>query len=139
MDNNNNQYDNFPRIELTDGKGGASAKDIPKEGGVSNNTKGTGSRLIDGLKEIKLQPYWSFGVASFVLGILAIVFIWAEGIAYVPAIIGLILAVVAKKKGNTSGFVTAGLWLNIIPIVGTTLLLLLTFGLFGMMCAAMGV
>lgn len=137
---NNNQYDsNFPRIELTDGKGGASANNAP-QGGVSNNTKGTGTKLIDGLKNIKLQPYWSFGVASFVLGILAIVFIWAEGIAYIPSIIGLILAIVAKKKGNTSGFVTAGLWLNIIPIVGTTIIILLTFGLCGtMMCAAAGV
>lgn len=130
MDNNNRNENSFPRIELTDG-GRSTPTSSPERSG-----KGSGSTFADKLKNIRLQPYWSFGIASFVLGIIAIVFIWTEGIAYIPSIIGLILAIVARKKGNDSGFVTAGLWLNIIPIVGTTVLLILTAGLCAA-CAAM--
>jgi|GEM_PF-2568376 len=74
-------------------------------------------------------------IASLVLGIVSVVlalagicccgaFSWTLSI--VPAIVGLILAIVAKKKGFTGGMVKAGLILNIIAIVVTAIILLVS-------------
>ncbi|MCL2840238.1 MAG: DUF4190 domain-containing protein [Defluviitaleaceae bacterium] len=56
------------------------------------------------------QPSHGLAIASLVLGILG------------GSVVAIILAVIAKKNGNTSGIATAGLVLGIIGTVGWFLL-----------------
>ena len=62
----------------------------------------------------------NMAIASMVLGIVAVVFAWFGWGAFVSlacSIVGLVLAVNAKKKGNTSGMQKAGLVLSLIGII----------------------
>ncbi|MCL2376973.1 MAG: DUF4190 domain-containing protein [Defluviitaleaceae bacterium] len=56
-------------------------------------------------------------IASLILGCIGLVFSWLMGFAGLPALIGLILAIVAKKKGFSGGLGTAGLIVSIVAIV----------------------
>lgn len=68
-----------------------------------------------------VQPSHGMAVASLVLGILGVVFctliccFYYVGIAL--SVIGLVLAVMAKKNGNDEGICKAGLILSIIGVV----------------------
>ncbi len=70
-----------------------------------------------------------YAVASLVLGILSIVLGCCWQIGIVLGIVGLILAIVAKKSGNTESICTAGL---VLCIIGTA------FGVIAMLTALLG-
>ena len=57
-----------------------------------------------------------FAVAGLVLGIVSVVFACCYGAGLVTGIVGLVLAALAKKEGNTESMNTAGLVLNIIAV-----------------------
>lgn len=65
---------------------------------------------------VEKQPTDAKAVVSLVMGILSIVACCCYGIGIVPAIVGLILAIISKKK-NPSGVATAGLICSIIGLV----------------------
>ena len=64
------------------------------------------------------QPKHNFAVAALVLGIVSIVgtFCCCSAIGLILGIVGTILAIMAKKEGNTETILTAGLVLSIIGI-----------------------
>ena len=67
------------------------------------------------------QPAHGLAVASLVLGILPFLICWiGEGVGYIigliMAIVGIVLAAVAKKQGNKSGIATAGLAVSIVAL-----------------------
>ncbi len=59
-----------------------------------------------------------YAVASLVLGILAIVFCCCWYIGLILGVVGLVLAILAKKNGNDEGICKAGL---VLCIIGTAL------------------
>jgi len=63
------------------------------------------------------EPGKGLAIASLILGIAGVVFSWMMGFGGLPSLIGLILAIVAKKKGFSGGIATAGLIISIIGIV----------------------
>lgn len=66
------------------------------------------------------EPGKNQAIASMVLGIIAVVFAWfgwGSIVSLVCSIVGLVLAVNAKKAGNTSGMQKAGLILSLIGII----------------------
>ena len=86
-------------------------------------------------------------ITSLILGIVSVVlalgFICCCGtfsslLSIVPAVIGLILAVVAKKKGATGGLCKAGLILSVIALVISVVLLLISIFIFIMALASSG-
>ena len=67
------------------------------------------------------QPAHGLAVASLVLGILPFLICWiGEGVGYIigliMAVVGIVLAAVAKKQGNRSGIATAGLAVSIVAL-----------------------
>ena len=63
------------------------------------------------------EPGHGMAVASLVMGILSLVF-WCLCIGYIIfAPLGIIFAVVARRRGSTSGMLTAGLATSIVSIV----------------------
>ena len=65
------------------------------------------------------EPGKGLATASLILGILSLVFIFVGTYALIGTLlgsIGIILAAVAKKKGNKSGVGTAGLVMSIIGV-----------------------
>lgn len=70
-------------------------------------------------------PANGMGIASLVLGIIAIVSFCWWFVSIPCGIIGLILGGVAKSKGNKSGVTTAGIVLNIIGLVLAVIFLIL--------------
>ena len=70
-----------------------------------------------------------YAVASLVLGIVSIVFCCCWYIGLICGIVGLVLAIMAKKNGNTEGICKAGLVLSIIGVVlGGVFLILAIIG-----------
>lgn len=57
-----------------------------------------------------------FAVAGLVLGIVSVVFACCYGAGFITGVVGLVLAAVAKKDGNTESINNAGLVLNIIAV-----------------------
>ena len=66
-----------------------------------------------------------YAVASLVLGILSIVFCCCWYIGLILGVVGLILAIIAKKNGNQEGICKAGLVLNIIGVAISAIFLIL--------------
>lgn len=67
------------------------------------------------------EPGKGKAIASLVLGIVAVVFWffgWGAIVSIICGIVGIILASMAKKDGNTSGIRTGGLVCSIIGLVG---------------------
>ena len=73
------------------------------------------------------QPGKSLAVVALILGILSILDPTLV-VGIVLGIVGIILAVLAKKKGFIGGLVTAALVLSIIGLVGKVLLLIICGG-----------
>ncbi len=82
------------------------------------------------------RPGRGFGISAFVLGILAMLLVFVSlfdtiffpvtcGLGIAFAIMAIIFAAIGKKKGDISGFSTAGLVMGIVPL-----------GLFGLMITA---
>ena len=68
------------------------------------------------------NPGQGLGIASMVLGILAVVFVWASGLLFpiAMAIVGLVLGLIAAKKskmaGMSTGMATAGIVCSIVAL-----------------------
>lgn len=72
-----------------------------------------------------------YAVASLVLGIISVVLCCCTWVGIICGIIGLVLAVVAKKAGNTESICKAGLILSIIGIALSVILLIISFAVAG--------
>ena len=64
-------------------------------------------------------PAKGLAIASLILGIVGLLTSWIIGMGFVPGLVGLILAIVARKKGNKTGLIIAGLILSIIAILAS--------------------
>lgn len=74
------------------------------------------------------DPGKGFSIAGLVLGIVAVALSWSYGVGLICGIIGIVMAVLGKKKSTEAGFVntgmaTAGL---VLSIIGTCFAGLLT-------------
>jgi len=69
-------------------------------------------------------PGRGLAIAALVLGILSVMNSWWGG-GIVVGIIGLVLAIVARRKGFSGGIGTAGLVLSIIGVVANGLVLII--------------
>ena len=67
-----------------------------------------------------------YAIASLVLGILSVVFSCCYGIGFILGVVGLVLAILARKSGNKEGVCTAGIILSIIGLVIGVLMFILT-------------
>ena len=72
-----------------------------------------------------------YAVASLVLGIVSVVLCCCTWVGIICGIVGLVLAVVAKKAGNTESICKAGLILSIIGIVLSVVLLIFSLAFAG--------
>lgn len=75
-------------------------------------------------------------IASMCCGIASLFFCWSLLFSVGFGIAGIILSCESKKKGDTSGFRTAGLVTSIIGISLTILLILFIIGVFGFFIAS---
>lgn len=66
-----------------------------------------------------------YAVASLVLGILSIVFCCCWYLGLILGVVGLVLAIVAKKNGNDEGICKAGLVLSIIGVAISAVFMIL--------------
>lgn len=71
------------------------------------------------------QPGRGLAIASLVLGIISIVFCMTGWVAVVCGIIGLVLAHMSKKQGNTSGVRTGGFVCSLIGLIIGAIILLI--------------
>lgn len=105
--------------------------------------------LFDQVTANTYTPARNHAIASLVLGIVsvamaAINFFSELAITggLILAIVGVVLASVAKKKGNNTGIRTAGQVLSIIGIIANSLVLVACAGIVGcascMVCSAFG-
>ena len=78
------------------------------------------------------QPGKGLAITGLILGCVGIAFSWMMGLAGLPALIGLILVIVAKKKGFTGGVGTAGLIVSIIALVLNGIIFIACVGCFGL-------
>lgn len=67
-----------------------------------------------------------YAIAGLVLGILSVVFSCCYGIGVILGVVGLILAILARKSGNKEGVCTAGIVLSIIGVVLGIIMFILT-------------
>ena len=72
-------------------------------------------------------PASGYAVASLVLGILSIVLWWIPIVNIIISILGLVFAIITKKRGNRGGMGTAGL---VCSIIGTVFSLWIVIWLF---------
>ena len=86
------------------------------------------------------HPAKNLALASMICGIVGLVFGWAAGLIGIPAgIVGLILAINAKKKGFVGGMLTAGLIMSIISLALGAIVFIACIGIVGCSaCAAAG-
>jgi len=80
------------------------------------------------------QPSQGLAIASMVLGIVGIIFSWSLYAIPIP-IVGLILAIIARRNGNTGGMATTGLVTSIIAIAIGGIVIIAIAGCF--LCAVM--
>ena len=90
-----------------------------------------------------VKPGMPYAIASFVLGVVALVAIVVlgffslssvlpYGIGIVAAIMGMTFGFIAKQRGDCSGMATAGLVMNITPLaIGLFLLAVVLLGVVG--------
>lgn len=72
-----------------------------------------------------------FAVASLVLGIVSVVLCCCTWVGIACGIVGLVLAIVARKNGNTETICKAGLILSIIGLALSIILLIVSIALAG--------
>jgi len=122
-----------PVIMLTDTKG-------PNYSNTPVNTVPVQSQTTKNGK-VK-RPGRGFAITGFVLGILCILLVFVSvfdpwwipllcGLGIASSIMGIIFSAIGKKKGDDSGFGTAGLIMSIVPLGIFALLIFAFFGVVG--------
>jgi len=132
--NNNQQV--APVIMLTNNADPATAPSAP----IANAPVDTASDFPAAKTR---RPGLGFAITSFVLGIVGLLGIIVlgffaflgeilpYGIGIVAAVMGIIFAAIAKKKGDRSGFSTAGLVMSIVSLASVVLLIFTVASCFG--------
>ena len=83
------------------------------------------------------HPAKGLAIGSMICGIVGLVFVWfgvSSFITLIAGIVGLILAINAKKKGFVGGMLTAGMVMSIISLVLGAIVFVACIGLVG--CSA---
>ena len=69
------------------------------------------------------QPEGGLAIASLVIGVVAILGLVGNGATLIPAIVGLIISIMARKEAPDSSFAKAGFILNLLAVICGALIL----------------